>query len=78
MNVAFFINKRMSLKFYKDIISVLLNRNHNIFLIFDYSENRLKGKWREFPILDTFQNENSKVFKRIIFDQNEIFSDFKE
>ena len=52
----------MSLKFYKDIISVLLNRNHNIFLIFDYSENRLKGKWREFPILDTFQNENSKVF----------------
>ena len=77
MNVAFFINKRMSLKFYKDIISVLLTRKHNIFLIFDYSENRREGKWREFPILDTFQNENSKIFKRIIFDQNNIFQILK-
>jgi len=77
MNVAFFINKRMSLKFYKDIISVLLNRNHNIFLIFDYSDDRSEGKWREFPILDTFQSDNSKIFKRIIFDQNKIFEILK-
>ena len=67
----------MSLKFYKDIISVLLNRNHNIFLIFDYSDDRREGKWREFPILDTFQSDNNKIFKRIIFDQNKIFEILK-
>ena len=62
----------MSLKFYKDIINALLNKNYNVFLIFDYSSNRQKGKWREFPILDAYQSENNKVFKRIIFEQNKI------
>ena len=48
MNVAFFIKKRMSLKFYKNIISVLVNRNHNIFLIFDYSDDRREGNGESF------------------------------
>ena len=52
MNVAFLVNKRMSLKFFKDIMNVLLEKNYNVYLLFDYTNDRQKGKWREFPSLD--------------------------
>ena len=64
MNVAFIVNKRVSLKFFKDIINVLLEKNYNIFLLFDYTTDRQKGKWREFPSLDAYQNEDKNIIKK--------------
>ena len=72
MNVAFIVNKRMSLKFFKDIINVLLEKNYNIFLLFDYTTDRQKGKWREFPSLDAYQNEDKNIIKKTIFNYNQI------
>ena len=57
MNVAFFINKRMSLKFYKDIISVLLKRNHIVFFLI--IDNRRKVNGENFNVR-FFQSDNSK------------------
>ena len=72
MNVAFLVNKRMSLKFFKDIMNVLLEKNYNVYLLFDYTNDRQKGKWREFPSLDVYQNENKNIIKKIIFNYNQI------
>ncbi len=72
MNVAFIVNKRMSLKFFKDIMNVLLEKNYNIFLLFDYTTDRQKGKWREFPSLDAYQNEDKNIIKKTIFNYNQI------
>tara|TARA_B100000886_G_scaffold333607_1_gene287916 strand:+ start:7115 stop:8302 length:1188 start_codon:yes stop_codon:yes gene_type:complete len=63
MKIAFIINKKMTLKFVKDIINICLKKNFNIYLLFDYTIDRQHGKWREFPSLDVFQNENENIFK---------------
>ena len=46
MNVAFIVNKRMSLKFFKDIINVLLEKNYNIFyyLITQPTDKKVNGE----------------------------------
>lgn len=72
MKIAFIINKKMTLKFVKDIINVCLKKNFNIYLLFDYTINRHQGKWREFPSLDVFQFENENIFKVAIFKHIEI------
>ena len=59
MNVAFILNKRISLKFFKDIMNGLLEKNYNIFLLFDYTTDRQKGKGRV-SSLDAYQNEDKK------------------
>lgn len=63
MKIAFIINKKMTLKAVKDIINICLKKNFNIYLLFDYTVDRQHGKWREFPSLDVFQNENENTFK---------------
>ena len=63
MKIAFIINRKMTLKFVKDIINVCLKKNFNIYLLFDYTVDRHHGKWREFPSLDVFQNENENISK---------------
>ena len=72
MNIAFIINRKMTLKFLKDIIDVSLEKNLNIYLLFDYVNSRHKGKWREYPSLDTFQKENEKISKITFFKYSEI------
>ena len=62
----------MTLKFLKDIIDVSLEKNLNIYLLFDYVNSRHKGKWREYPSLDTFQKENEKISKITFFKYSEI------
>ena len=72
MNIAFIINRKMTLKFLKDIIDVSLEKNLNIYLLFDYVNSRHNKKWREYPSLDTFQKENDKISKITFFKYSEI------
>ena len=62
----------MTLKFVKDIINICLKKNFNIYLLFDYTIDRQHGKWREFPSLDVFQNENENIFKIAITKHTQI------
>ncbi len=59
----------MYLKFLSPIILEIKKKsNVNLFIYFNYSQSRDRGKWRDFPFLDSFNFENKEsVNKRLFF-----------
>ncbi len=66
----------MYFKFLGPIINILSKKNFEIYILFNYSQSRHFGKWRDFPFLDTFLLKKNK--KRVFFNNNELLRIIKE
>jgi len=71
--IAFIISKRMYIKFFSNLILHFEKKKYDIYLLFDYTQSREKGKWREFPHLEVYHSYSQNI-KKIIFNN---FSDLE-
>ena len=76
IKIGFIIQRKMYFKFLGPIINILSKKNFEIYILFNYSQSRHFGKWRDFPFLDTFLLKKNK--KRVFFNNNELLRIIKE
>ena len=76
IKIGFIIQRKMYFKFLGPIINILSKKNFEIYILFNYSQSRHFGKWRDFPFLDTFLLKKNK--KRVFFNNYELLRIIKE
>jgi hypothetical protein len=77
IKIGFIIQRKMYFKFLGPVINILLKKNFDIYILFNYSQSRNFGKWRDFPFLDTFFSEKN-IKKRIFFKNDELLKIIKK
>jgi hypothetical protein len=77
IKIGFIVQRKMYFKFLGPVINILLKKNFDIYILFNYSQSRNFGKWRDFPFLDTFFSKQN-VKKRIFFKNDELLKIINE
>ena len=67
----------MYIKFLGPIIKLLEKKNFEIYILFNYSQSRQFGKWRDFPFLDSFTSQKN-IIKRIFNNNDELLKIINE
>ena len=77
IKIGFIVQRKMYFKFLGPVINILLKKNFDIYILFNYSQSRNFGKWRDFPFLDTFFSKQN-LKKRIFFKNDELLKIINE